>query len=218
MTITAVYKDGKEQAKCVCDECKDHGLKSNEVFVTCMHGDRKAKPEFQNNKTIIQKLHKLGWKIFQKGVVCDVCMAKRKEKKVSKTNVTKIEPNRQPSREQKRDIVLMLQDVYSVDKQCYTKSETDKTVANILENGIMWGWVKEIREDMFGPDGNEDDQLSVGEAHLWIDRTDKLAADLETKIKSFEKQMADMNRTLTGIQSCRKEVKGFLDTIQKLAK
>ena len=137
---------------------------------------------------------------------------------MTKTNVTKIEPNRQPSREQKRDIMLMLQDVYSIDKQCYTKSETDKTVADALENGIMWGWVKAIREDMFGPDGNEDDQLSVGEAHLWIDRTDTHIADLETKIKSFEKQVADMNRTLANIQSCRKEVKGFLDTIQKLAK
>jgi peptidoglycan hydrolase CwlO-like protein len=68
------------------------------------------------------------------------------------------------------------------------------------------------------PDGNEDDQLSVGEAHLWIDRTDTHIADLETKIKSFEKQVADMNRTLANIQACRKEVKGFLDKIKKLAK
>ena len=212
MTITAVYKDGKEQAKCVCDECKA------EIFVTCMHGSRKSKPEFQNNKTIIQKLHKLGWKIYQRETVCDACMAKRKEKKVNKTNITKIEPNRQPSREQKRDIMLMLQDVYSIDKQCYTKSETDKTVADALEDGIMWGWVKAIREDMFGPDGNEDDQLSVGEAHLWIDRTDTHIADLKASILTFEKQMADMHRILASIQSCRKEVKGFLDTIQKLAK
>ena len=137
---------------------------------------------------------------------------------MNKTNITKIEPNRQPSREQKRDIMLMLQDVYSIDKQCYTKSETDKTVADALEDGIMWGWVKAIREDMFGPDGNEDDQLSVGEAHLWIDRTDTHIADLKASILTFEKQMADMHRILASIQSCRKEVKGFLDTIQKLAK
>lgn len=71
------------------------------------------------------------------------------------------------TREQKREIMLMLQQVYDTEKQRYKGEETDKTVAHVL--GIeRWGWVSKIREELFGPAGNE--------------AGDKLLAEVKEKI------------------------------------
>lgn len=213
MAITATYQNNKEQASCVCDVC------NTEIFINCQHGSlsntptkrgnsTKPKDEIRNSKTVIQQLSKQGWKIYQKEVVCETCLEKRvKEKKLNNKKST-VEPIRQPTRNQKREIMLLLQDVYDVDKQHYKQAETDHTVAETLGDGILWGWVSQIREDVFGPDGNEADMLTVGEAKLWMARADE-------HITSFEKRITDLQRTLTNIQAVRKDVNDLLIKMQK---
>ena len=214
MAITATYQNNKEQASCVCDMC------STEIFINCMHGPKpttpnkrgnatKPKDEIKNSKTVIQQLSKQGWKIYQKEVVCGTCFEKRgKEKKLNIKKST-VEPIRQPTRNQKREITLLLNDVYDVDKQHYKQAETDHTVAETLGDGILWGWVSQIREDVFGPDGNEADMLTVGEAKLWMARADE-------HITSFEEQIANLQRTLVNIQAVRKDVNDLLEKMQKV--
>lgn len=63
---------------------------------------------------------------------------------------------RQPTRDQKRLIVAALEESYDTKNQRYKGTETDKGIADMLEDGIMAGWVAAVREDMFGPDGNEE--------------------------------------------------------------
>ena len=213
MSITAVYKNGKEQACCACDTC------SAEIFINCLHGTvattpskRKNSPKndvaFRNIKTVVQQLSKKGWKVYSKELVCGTCLEKRKEENKMNAKKSTVEPIRQPTRNQKRDITLLLNDVYDVENQHYKQAETDKSVAETLGDGVMWGWVAQIREDMFGPDGNEADMLTVGEAKLWMARADE-------HITSFEKQVADLQRTLKNIQSARKDVNELLGKMQK---
>lgn len=215
MSIVPTYKNGKELAVITCDTC---GTKEE---VTCMHGAStrsankrangpKSKVALQNNKAVLQKLLKLKWKIYSTKQVCASCVKKANEEKMARqtAKIEKLEPNRKPSREQKREIMLMLQIVYDFKNQRYTKAETDKTVAETLGEGILWGWVREIREDMFGPDGNEENMLTVGEAKLWIDRAD-------ANIEAFDKMIDNMQHTLTQIKSDRKEVVGLLAKMQR---
>ena len=218
MSIVPTYKDGKELALITCDTC---GAKEE---VVCMHGTNtrtarkrsngpKTTIALQNNKTVLQKLLKLKWKVYSTRQICGFCVDKAKEEKMVRqtAKIEKLEPNRKPSREQKREIMLMLQTVYDFENQRYTKSETDKTVADALGEGTLWGWVREIREDMFGPDGNEENMLTVGEAKLWIDRA-------SANIEAFEKTITDMQHTLTQIKADRKEVVELLTKMQKAVK
>ncbi|MBL3587737.1 hypothetical protein JMM61_20710, partial [Rhodovulum sulfidophilum] len=45
---------------------------------------------------------------------------------------------RQPSREQRREIVDMLREVYDPEAERYRRNDTDATVADVL--GVMPGW------------------------------------------------------------------------------
>ena len=214
MGISAVY-NGKEQAECICDGC------GSRVLLNCRHGTRPTNPskrqnsaiagtanEIKNLGAITKQLTKRMWKVSKNNILCNECVLKTREEKMVRA---KVEPIREPSRDQKREITLMLNDVYDIEKQCYKKSETDASVAEVLGTGILWGWVAKIREDMFGPDGNEDDQLTVGEAKLWIARADE-------QIAKFEKQINALQTTLNNIQATRKEVDGFLQTLERMAK
>lgn len=66
---------------------------------------------------------------------------------------------RQPTRQQKREILDLLSDVYDTDQECYRRGDTDETVADVL--GVMPGWVSQIREDLFGPDGSNEDMAAL---------------------------------------------------------
>lgn len=61
---------------------------------------------------------------------------------------------RRPSGSQKRQIIALLEEVYDDKAKRYTGDETDKTVAHAIGSDVMWGWVAEIREELFGPDGS----------------------------------------------------------------
>ncbi len=61
----------------------------------------------------------------------------------------------------------MLVITYDGDAKRYKGTDTDKTIADALGNGVMPGWVAEIREQNFGPaGGNEEIEIPRGEAEL----------------------------------------------------
>ena len=63
---------------------------------------------------------------------------------------------RQPNRDQKRLIILALEDAYDAAAKRYRGDMTDRRLADQLGEGIMPGWVSDLREDFFGPVGNEE--------------------------------------------------------------
>ena len=116
------------------------------------------------------------------------------------TNITEI---RQPTREQKRQIIDLLTASYDVKAERYTGTETDITIADAIGGGCMFGWVAAIREDMFGPDGgNEEMEHLLADLATWRGNADKLAADMHgnlrefnearSKVAEFEKRVAAM--------------------------
>lgn len=96
-----------------------------------------------------------------------------------------VAPLRQPTRDQKRLIVSMLEEAYDIEKQRYKGTETDKGIADFIGDGIMPGWVSAIREDMFGPDGNEEMTDLSAEVADWIKKADIALANANQAISEF---------------------------------
>jgi len=95
-----------------------------------------------------------------------------------------------PTREQKLSIIGLLQDVYDTEKQRYKGKDTDQAVAECLDI-TRWGWVSEIREEFFGPDGNQEDQISEKlvvlhkELNSWMAKADKEVESAKEAIKTM---------------------------------
>lgn len=100
---------------------------------------------------------------------------------------------RQPTRDQKREIMAMLQDVYDPKAQRYRGAETDKTIAETLGDGILFGWVAQIREEFFGPDGNEAADLLIADVQAWMQKADALSAKLHDSHAAWTKDMREFN-------------------------
>lgn len=111
-------------------------------------------------------------------------------------------PPRQPTREQKRMIVTALEEMYDTKNQRYKGTETDKGVAEMLGDGIMSGWVSIVREDMFGPDGNEE----------MLDFSKEMAA----WIKKADDALAIINEAMLEVTAARAEVKKYQERLSKI--
>lgn len=132
MTIRAIQKTtGVPRAAAVCDECP------REEPFAC--GYENGQPNEGQVKT---KAEKQGWSFVKNTTRCPAC-----------------EPSRRVTPQERRQIVVMLNDVYDDDAQCYSGAETDDSVADVL--GVMPGWVAEIRADMFGPAGHNVDMEAI---------------------------------------------------------
>ena len=108
--------------------------------------------------------------------------------------VTNVEEIRQPTREQKREIIGMLDTVYDTEKGHYKGTNSDQSVAEEIGNGVMWGWVKEIRVDMYGDgDENEAAAQALGEARTWMEDAEKRAADINLGITQLQLQLKELN-------------------------
>ena len=100
--------------------------------------------------------------------------------------MTNVEPIRQPTREQKRQIIEMLTACYDTKAERYTGTETDVTIADAIGGGCMFGWVATIREDMFGPDGgNEEHVTLMADIAQWRVNAEKLATDMHAALRDF---------------------------------
>lgn len=187
------------QAQCTCDTCKKETVtlraKMNNSSAIHMNSNIKNKSLIENMKTVHQQLAKQGWTVKRKLIICPSC-ASNLNKEIK--TVTVKQEVRQPTQKQKRDIALILGEFYDTDKQCYKGDGTDQKVAEYLSDGIMWGWVKQIREDFYGPDGNESDEIAVEEIKTWM-------ASLEVAIKENGNAMIECEKTLKVLEHLKQQ-------------
>jgi hypothetical protein len=192
---------GNTMARCTCDECDETiTIKCN--FVT-REGDHR--PTEVNRSQATVKLNDAGWTLVKNVLRCPSCESLRKEKRMSKeptvVSITATPP-RQPTREQKRMIVTALEEMYDTQNQRYKGTETDKGIAEMLGDNIMSGWVSIVREDMFGPDGNEE----------MLDFSKEIAAWM----KKVDDNLAIINLALSEIEGARAEAKKYQDRLSKI--
>lgn len=138
---------GQPRVRCICDEC------GRDEVVAAVHGKNGSGGQGQ----AVSKVQKLGWSFIGKRLRCSSCEASRKVVKMADNKAAKVavESPRKPTRAQKREIMDLLDEVYDVDAECYKRGDTDETVADVL--GVMPGWVSQLREEFFGPDGGNED-------------------------------------------------------------
>lgn len=186
-------------ALCVCDDCLVEV--SFDAVHEGGHGENRVimlqKLALKNPGAVSRRLQAMGWVESGKRLRCKACEAKRKQTtdattiaagsakgadmKPEQTNVTQL---REPSQKQKRLIIMALEDDYDDAAKRYKGNKTDKTLADDLGDGILFGWVARIREDLFGPDGANDEIEAV-----------------EAAIKKLSVEAADLGRAVTLLQA-----------------
>lgn len=200
-------------AVCTCDVC---GFETSVKAQHNRHRGNVSKREVVESQVLV-KLQSQGWTYIKKTLRCASCEEERKKTYSTKQVVEKImaeatTETRQPTREQKRQIMALLDDVYDTKAGRYTGGETDKTVADTLGAGIMPGWVAEIREEFFGADGGNDDLTELlAELAKWKTDAEKLATDCNATIKDAIKLLNEFNAT-------RQKVTEFETRLNKLKK
>lgn len=171
---------GSPKAIAKCDEC------GHAQYETCDYERRPDGSWRPNEGQIIHRLTKHGWTNVKGVLRCMACTLKRKAEKPVTENVT---PLRQPTREQKRQIIELLGEVYDTEAERYRAAESDVTVADAVGGGCMFGWVAEIREELFGPDGrNEELEALQADLAAWRDAADTLSTKAHSAVKAFDKE------------------------------
>lgn len=177
------YRDQSgEKAMCTCDTCHKETAK-----IGARHGSGR-KPAIKNMETVYTQLRKAGWTVKGKVITCATCT-----QKLQKEMTMQVEQElRQPSKKQKRDIIGLLEDVYDTENERYRGVETDKTVADTLGDGILWGWVAKIRDELFGPDGNEQNAIAAKEVQLWIDSSQEVVQEFNQRAKEYAQMLKEL--------------------------
>lgn len=188
--IEAIKKGGAPRARVLCDEC------GHEETVPCAyHGPNPDEGQ------IIKKLSQKGWGFVKGKIYCSVCEAKRKVVPMKKPEPVTEHP-REPTRAQKREIMDMLEAVYDTDQERYKSGDTDETVSEVL--GVMPGWVAQIREDFFGPDGgNEEIERLSREVATLVNKSNemvKAGMTFEGEIKKLQASATSMSAALEKIK------------------
>lgn len=194
----------------------------------------------------ITKMTKRGWRVVRGKLLCATCEANRRAirsanndpepkpepipalaeetKPVKTAPATKSIPAstsapRQPTREQKRQIMSLLDGCYDVALGRYTGGDTDKTVADAMGEGIPFGWVAQIREEFFGPSGGNDDmaevQAELAAALSALHDLDTRLGQLKAGTEHLKLQIVGVEREM-GVQ--REVVQKAQDRIEKLVK
>lgn len=182
--IEAVEGKGVNRARVICDECQ------RAETVTCDYARKAGGKWAPNEGQILRKMSGQKWELVKGQMFCPTCNAKRKStattnkteqpKKVEQMADTK-EKLREPTLEQRREIISLLVDVYDAAAKGYKPGESDKTVADAVGGGVLWGWVAKLREDNFGPDTRSEEVESLRKA----------VSDLEEKLRCQAKALDD---------------------------
>ena len=161
--IEAMRNDrGVSKARAICDDCGRDEVVSADVDT--VRGVSRV-----NEGQVTHKLSHQGWALVKNKLRCPMCEAKRKvapkkngeviEMKSMKDEVAEIVKDskkcdiRQPSARMVAQIVGLLEDTYDDKQKRYRNpSDSDKSIAEVIGGGCLWGWVADIREREFGPD------------------------------------------------------------------
>ncbi|RWR49434.1 hypothetical protein EOW65_09150 [Sinirhodobacter ferrireducens] len=164
MTMRGVkWHSGGMRVLLTCDEC----CAELPFDVQKKAGAFNGRAAFTVSKAFGRFARSKGWVQFDGTKhLCPRCTRRRhgadpKPKPIEeKTMVQKTEAKqalRQPSQEQRGDIIEMLVLTYDRKAKRYKGADTDKTVAEAVGTWCLPGWVTEIRERDFGPtSGNEE--------------------------------------------------------------
>ena len=182
--------------------------------------ERKSTDKFEVKEgQVILKATQKGWSQIKGTLRCPECEAKRRDaakpqKEITVKNVVNMpitEEPRQPSREQKRQIVTLLTDVYDIASNRYTGGETDKTVADAIGGGVLFGWVAQIREDLFGPDGGNEEIVRLeADVKAHDDAINALTRDMA----ACSKLIADGQNTLSTLRANQSELQRRVDALK----
>ena len=191
---------GAQRALAVCDDC---GHKET-IAASYKPAPHKAHVWSLDEGQATRKLHGMGWAYFKKTLRCPECEAKRKaQTKPLVVMETTMETPREPTKAQKREIMDLLGSAYDTAAERYTGGETDETVAKVL--GVMPGWVAQLRDEFFGPDGgNEDIDALADEVQGWLKDAQAYVAAAEKSLDALKAQIArvdDMQDKLTRIKA-----------------
>lgn len=180
--------EGVSRAKVVCDMCG-----RDEVVPCAYQLSPTHHKKVPNLGQVRARAQAMGWACIKNKFHCSYCEAERKDKamkgKVVQMAQKKTEEPPEPSKRQRIDIFTMLAEVYDIDAGRYLQGDTDETVASVL--GVMPGWVAQIRESEFGPDGgNEDIEALVAKLDDWTNQVDAAQKTLESMKATFDRLKA----------------------------
>jgi hypothetical protein len=168
------YRGRISTARMICDDCGKAEVVPCRYVGKVSLGTSRPDPGQVHRKAV-----GMGWAITKGKLRCPSCEAKRKAasakpqwlaaaetaikqeaemaKTEAKTESASVTPIRRPTPKQERLIILALEDAYDDTAKRYRGSATDKTLADDLGDGVMFGWVAEIRERLFGPSGGNEE-------------------------------------------------------------
>ena len=114
---------------------------------------------------------------------------------------------RQPTREQRRQIVDLLGTCYDTKAERYIGTDTDKTVADCIGGGVLFGWVAQVREEFFGPDGGNDELESIlADIAAQIDLEQARTASLKTLMEQAAPIFHASQATIQELETIRSRV------------
>jgi len=188
MSIEAVeYKGGAGRAKIVCDNC------DRDEVVPCAYvgpGNASQSNGRPNESQARAKALRMGWSYIKGKLRCPKCEAKRKatNMQTAQSKVTPIKAPSEPTKKQRIEIIGLIATAYDLDAERYVGGETDDTVASAA--GVVPGWVAQIREAEFGPDGSNDD-IETLRAEIAADR-EAIAAAIKASTEQTEKLISKL--------------------------
>lgn len=229
--IQPISGKGVSRANAICDDC------GREETVACDYARGSGNDWRPNEGQITKKLIGQGWAVVKGALHCPACEGKRKiqQKKLVPTEVESWDPLedptpeiamkakslaatvttiREPTREEKRQIMGLLEVSYDADAGRYKGADTDQTVAAAIGGGVMSGWVAEIREEFFGPDGgNGEMDALLAEMRAWVKEKDgellelnHLASVVGQTIKSYEEKAKQVDAFVKRLDAIRTAV------------
>lgn len=208
--IEAIKGPGVQRAKLVCDIC------ARSDTIACSYDKLGLRAWQPSRGQALVKARAKGWAEVKGKLHCPACEAKRKATpetkpqesipfyfdayatmaEIQKAEQPKGNPEmnvaakstevRRPTPKQERLIMLALENAYDDKAQRYKGKATDKTIADELADGIMFGWVAEIRERYFGPSGGNEEIEAI--------RADiaALKAECDAKVAALNKRIDAM--------------------------
>lgn len=115
---------------------------------------------------------------------------------------SKAEPPREMTREDRRVILLKLNETYIDERTGYDKSWSDKRVATDL--GVPQAWVAKLRDENFGPENsNEEAREAVAAIEPLKAEATKLKKDIEALTEvyaNFHRRLQDVEKSVARIQ------------------
>jgi len=176
ITFFRAQENGRPFALCECSQC----------------GVIESFP-CQNEGQARERLIHLRWLVRGRKITCPGCHSQEKPNVNQPLSLVaaapSVEPPPAPSRQQRREIMDMLREVYDIDAERYKGNETDNTVADIL--GLRIGWVTEIREEFFGPLGSNTEMQELRDL---LEAINSRSAELETRVNAMVSDLVNLRR------------------------